>query len=143
MKTLRDYINLIESNSQGVAEGLDPNKRARLDDLIDKFQTATDPSYDSYGVDDHYDPDEVIAQIRQEFGDKIANDLESGAYKMHFPRDNHAHGHDPMSWKKPVDRQTKAGKMYKQDSDYRKNTIKSRYKLSGKSATGGVADNDK
>ncbi len=133
-----DYLNSVLQSiggEQGVAEGLDPNKRARLDDLINKFQTATDPSYDGYGVDDHYDPEEVINQIRKEFGDKIASQIEAGADKMHFPRAGHQHGYDPLSWKKPVDRQTKAGKMYKQDSDYRKNTIKSRYSLSGKSST--------
>jgi hypothetical protein len=55
---------------------------------------------------------------------------------MHFGRDNHDDGgyYDPLAWKKPVDRITKAGKMYKQDSDFRKNTIKSRYDLHDKSA---------
>jgi hypothetical protein len=125
---------------QGVAEGLESDQRARLDDLIDTYRTATDPSYDGYGVDDHYDPDEVLDQIRREFGDRVADQIESGTDKMHFPRKDHDQGYDPMSWRKPIDRQTKAGKMYKQDSDYRKNTIKSRYRLSGKSATEGVAE---
>jgi hypothetical protein len=40
-----------------------------------------------------------------------------------------------LGWKKGDTRVTKAGKMFKQDSDYMKNTIKSRYKLGGKSAT--------
>ncbi len=120
---------------ESFAEGMNPEKRSRLNDLIDQYRTATDPSYDSYGVDDHYDPDEVIAQIRQEFGDRIADQVEAGADKMHFPRAGHQYGYDPLGWKKPIDRQTKAGKMYKQDSDYRKNTIKSRYRLGGKSAT--------
>jgi hypothetical protein len=125
---------------QGVAEGLDSDQRARLDDLIDTYRTATDPSYDGYGVDDHYDPDEVLDQIRREFGDRVADQIEAGTDKMHFPRKDHDQGYDPMRWRKPIDRQTKAGKMYKQDSDYRKNTIKSRYRLSGKSATEGVAE---
>jgi hypothetical protein len=125
---------------KGIAEGLDPNKRARLDDLIDQYRTATDPEA-YYGLDGEYgDPDEIIAQIRQEFGDNVANKVEAGADKMHFPRQHHTHGYDPMSWKEPVDRITKGGKMYKQDSDFRKNTIKSRYKLGGKSATEGVAE---
>tara|TARA_R110000868_G_scaffold87897_1_gene245438 strand:- start:428 stop:2584 length:2157 start_codon:yes stop_codon:yes gene_type:complete len=124
---------------QGVAEGLDSNQRARLDDLIDTYRNATDPSDDGYGVDDHYDPDQVLDQIRQEFGDNVANKVEAGTDKMHFPRQGHSQGYDPMDWREPVDRVTKAGKMYKQDSDYRKNTIKSRYRLSGKSATEGVA----
>lgn len=126
---------LWEPKSEGTVESLDTDSRTRLDDLIDQYRTATDPSYDGYGVDDHYDPDEVIAQIRQEFGDRIADQVEAGADKMHFPRAGHQYGYDPLGWKKPIDRQTKAGKMYKQDSDYRKNTIKSRYRLGGKSAT--------
>jgi hypothetical protein len=124
---------------QGVAEGLDPDKRARLYDLIDQYRTATDPEA-YYGLDGEYgDPDEVIAMIRSEFGDKIADQLEAGADKMHYPRHDIQRS-DPLGWKKPVDRITKAGKMYKQDSDYMKNTIKARYKNSGKSATEGVAE---
>jgi len=120
-------------------EGMDVEKRGRLNDLIDQYRTATDP--DDYYNDEGYDPDEVIAQIRSEFGDKIASQLEAGADKMHYPRPGHSDWKpDPLSWKKPVDRITKAGKMYKQDSDYMKNTIKSRYKLSGKSASEGVEE---
>ena len=118
-------------------EGLDPEKRGRLNDLIDLYRDATEP--DDYYDRGDYEPEEVIDMIRQEFGDKIASQVEAGADKMHFPR----HGiqrSDPLGWKKPADRITKAGKMYKQDSDYMKNTIKSRYKLSGKSATEGVEE---
>jgi hypothetical protein len=122
-------------SEQGVAEGMDPDKRSRLDDLIDKYKDSVDPEYDSYGSDDHYDSDDIIAQIRSEFGDNIADQVEAGAEKMHFGRPGHKHGYDPLGWRKPIDRQTKAGKMFKQDSDYRKNMVKSRYKLSGKSAT--------
>ena len=123
---------------QPVAEGLDPEKRARLDDLIGMYRDSTDPSdyYDS----EYEDPEEVLSMIRAEFGDRVADQIEAGTDKMHFPRKDHDQGYDPMSWRKPIDRQTKAGKMYKQDSDYRKNTIKSRYRLSGKSATEGVAE---
>ena len=127
-------------DEEGVAEGLDPEKREILDNLIDQYRTATDPEA-YYGLDGEYgDPDEIIAQIRAEFGDKIADQLEAGADKMHYPRHD-IQRNDPLGWKKPVDRITKAGKMYKQDSDYMKNTIKSRYNLSGKSATEeGVAE---
>ncbi len=115
-----------------LAEGLTPERRARLDDLISQFSDSVDPSdYGSY-----MDSDEIIDTIRKEFGDKIARQVEAGAEKMHFPRPGHTSWKaDPLGWKRPVDRQTKAGKMYKQDSDYRKNTIKSRYALGGKSAT--------
>ncbi len=130
-----EYDDWKAMNEQDVAEGLDPNQRARLDDLISDYQDATDPSdYGSY-----LEPDEIIDTIRSEFGDKIADQVEAGAEKMHFGRHDIQRS-DPLGWKKPVDRITKAGKMYKQDSDYMKNTIKSRYKLSGKSATEDVEE---
>jgi hypothetical protein len=117
-----------------IEEGFSSEKRERLDDLISQFENSVDPSVDDY--DNEYgNPDDIIDQIRTEFGDKIADQVEAGARKMHFPRDNHTHGYDPLSWKKPVDRQTKAGKLYKQDSDFRKNIIKSRYKNRGRSST--------
>ena len=127
-----------EESEEGVTEGLDPDKRARLDDLIGMYRDSTDPSdyYDS----EYEDPEEVLNMIRAEFGDRVASQIEAGTDKMHFPRKDHDQGYDPMSWRKPIDRQTKAGKMYKQDSDFRKNTIKSRYRLGGKSATEGVAE---
>jgi hypothetical protein len=140
-KVAREQLGLIKMiragrvGKKGVAEGMDPNKRSRLDDLIDQYKDSVDPEYDSYGSDDHYDSDDIIAQIRSEFGDNIADQVEAGAEKMHFGRPGHKHGYDPLGWRKPIDRQTKAGKMFKQDSDYRKNMVKSRYKLSGKSAT--------
>lgn len=131
--------NYGNSKNEGVAEGLDPVNKRRLYDLIELYRDATDPS--DYYDRDLEDPDEVIAMIRSEFGDKIANQVEAGADKMHYPRHDIQRS-DPLGWKKPVDRITKAGKMYKQDSDYMKNTIKARYKNSGKSATEGVAEGD-
>lgn len=134
------YIFSPDDIVQGVGEGLEPEKRKRLDDLIDQYRSATDPS--DYYDREYSDPEEVIELIKLEFGDKVASQVEAGADKMHFSRPGHTSWKaDPLGWKKPVDRMTKAGKMYKQDSDYRKNTIKSRYKLSGKSATEGVAEN--
>jgi hypothetical protein len=133
----KEYEALKAKNTgkkQGVSEGFDARQRTRLNDLIDLYRDSIDPN----PYTDADDPDDVILRIRQEFGDKIADQVEAGARKMHFPRDNHVMGRgDPLSWKQPVDpdRITKKGKMYKQDSDYRKNTIKSRYKLSGRSST--------
>ncbi len=131
---------VLDRKLKDVAEGLDPDKRSKLDDLIDQYRNSVDPSYDPYDSDEHYDSDDIIDQIRSEFGDKIADQVEAGAEKMHFGRPGHKHGYDPLGWRKPIDRQTKAGKMFKQDSDYRKNMVKSRYKLSGKSATESVAE---
>jgi hypothetical protein len=117
---------------QGVAEGLDSDQRARLDDLIDTYRDATDPSDDGYGVNDHYDPDEVLDQIRREFGDNIASKVEAGTDKMHFPRQGHSQAYDRLSRKDPVSRITKTGKMYKQDSDFRKNNIAAKFRVNGK-----------
>ena len=126
-------------DQKDMMEGLDPEKRARLNDLIDQYRNATDPEQDYYSGDDIYDEDEVIELIRAEFGDKIASEVQAGADKMHYPRHG-IQGYDPLSWKQPANRITKAGKMYKQDSDYRKNMIKSRYKLRGKSATESMSE---
>lgn len=131
------YSDVDKVDEEGVVEGLDPEKRQRLDDLIDQYRDATDPN--DYYDRDYDDPDEVIAQIRSEFGDKVADEVESGSEKMHYGRHD-TQRNDPLSWKKPVDRMTKAGKMHKQDSDFMKNTIKSRYNLSGKSATESVQE---
>lgn len=134
----RKFGNAGQFKEQGVAEGLDPEKRSRLDDLIGMYRDSTDPA--DYSDYEYEYPENVLNMIRAEFGDRIASQIEAGTYKMHFPRKDHDRGYDPMSWREPIARQTKAGKMYKQDSDFRKNGIKSRYRLSGKSATEGVAD---
>lgn len=108
----------------GVAEGMAPNKRARLDDLIDQYRAATDPEA-YYGLDGEYgDPDEIIAQIRQEFGDNVATKVDAGADKMHFGREHRSFSHDPYDWKKSP-RVTRSGKINKQDSDAMKRSIKS------------------
>ena len=127
-----------EAPEDNLDESMDPEKRSRLDDLIGMYRDSTDPSdyYDS----EYEDPEEVLNMIRAEFGDRVASQVEAGTDKMHFPRKDHDQGYDPMSWRKPIDRQTKAGKMYKQDSDYRKNTIKARFNNRGSSAIEGVEE---
>lgn len=119
--TAADYV---ESNKeQDMAEGLDPIKKIRLNDLIELYRDSTEPNaYYDREIDD---PDEVIAMIRSEFGNKIADQVAAGAKKMHYPR----HGiqrSDPLGGNRPVDRMTKAGKMYKQDMDFRKRMSKYR-----------------
>jgi len=121
-----------DDKEQGVAEGMDPDQRARLDDLIDQYRTASDPEA-YYGLNDEYgDPDEIIGQIRQEFGDNIASKVEAGTDKMHYPRQGHSQSYDRLSQKDPVDRTTKGGKMFKQDSDFRKNNIAAKFRVNGK-----------
>jgi hypothetical protein len=75
--------------------------------------------------DDAPDPDEVINQIRQEFGDKIADTLEQGP-SSHFTRNNHSIGHDPLDSYGATNRITKLGKVNKQDVSALKNRIKQR-----------------
>jgi hypothetical protein len=108
--------------SKNVLEGLSSNQRSRLDDLISQYRDATDPmGYD----DDAPDPDEVINQIRQEFGDKIADTLEQGP-SSHFTRNNHSIGNDPLDSYGSTNRITKLGKVNKQDISALKNRIKQR-----------------
>jgi hypothetical protein len=136
-----DVVDTMASyGAHGLEEGLDPIKRARLDQLIDQFHAATEPggAWDF----DEMDDEEVIAQIRQEFGDKIADQVASGSHKMHYGRQGMQRS-DPLGWKKGnQNRVTKAGKLFKQDSDFMKNTIKSRYRLGGRSATESVAEDE-
>lgn len=116
---------------ESITEKLAPEQKSRLDDLIDQFRDAVDPEADYAFDGDPPDPEEIIAQIRSEFGDKIADIVDSGAHKMHFPRQGHSRGYDDLAMKSPVSRFTKVGKMYKQDKDFRMNQI--RQKLSRKS----------
>ncbi len=108
-----------------VAEGLDSEKKARLKDLIDAYSDATDPEY----MGDE-DSDDIIAQIRAEFGDSTADSIVNGP-SMHFPRPGHSMGHDDLEFRQmrknmSPNRITKLGKLHKQDSDAMKRDIKSK-----------------
>jgi len=106
---------------QDMTEGLDPEKKQRLKDLIDQYRDATDPEA-SYELD----AEEVIAQIRQEFGDRTADSVEQGP-SMHYPRPGHSMGYDPMQYKSSP-RITKSGVLNKQDVGSMKRDIKQRFK---------------
>jgi len=110
---------------QDMAEALDPEKKQRLKDLIDQYRDATDPEeYPGDDEDEYLSAEEVIAQIRQEFGDKTADSVEQGP-SMHYPRPFHKMGYDPMQWKvRP--RITKSGVLNKQDVGSMKRDIKQR-----------------
>lgn len=116
----------VQPVSESVMERMDPEKRARLKDLIGQFSDSVDPSdYASY-----LDPDEVIDTIRQEFGDRIADQVRAGAEKMHFGRGYGYSGMgDPLSknmrGKTGDYRTTKKGKMHGQDVLALKSRIKS------------------
>ena len=112
---------ITSSKSEELDEDFDPTRKQRLDDLIDQYKYATDPiGYD----DDAPDPDEVIAQIRQEFGDKIADTIEQGP-SSHFPRDNHSRGYDPLD-RNNSPRITKSGMVNRQDVSALKGNLKQR-----------------
>jgi len=107
-------------------EELDPKKKQRLKDLIDQYRDATDPEA-YYGLNDEYpDSEEVIAQIRHEFGDRTADSVEQGS-SMHYPRPGHSMGDDPMQYKSSP-RITKSGVLNKQDVESMKRDIKQRLK---------------
>lgn len=137
MERLRDIVDGPKAlpapgmELESITEKLAPEQKSRLNDLIDQFRDAVDPDADYAFDGDPPDPEEIIKQIRSEFGDKIADIVDSGAHKMHFPRQGHSMGYDDLAMKSPASRFTKAGKMYKQDKDFRMNQI--RQKLARKS----------
>lgn len=123
--SLKEYIEEVEDikTSQTIVEGLDSEKRARLDQLIDMFRDSTEP--DDYYHREYENSEEVIDMIRQEFGDNIADTVASGADKMHSPRPGHSMDIDPMQFKGSP-RVTKLGKINRQDVDAMKRGIKGR-----------------
>jgi hypothetical protein len=124
------WIKQVEQSLGGndLEEALDPEKKERLNSLIDAYTDATDPEY--MGDDDHED---IIAQIRAEFGDRTADSIANGP-SMHFPRPGHSMGHDDLEFKQmrknmSPNRITKTGKLHKQDSDAMKRDIKNKFEV--------------
>jgi len=107
----------VTENKQDVAEGLDSEQKQRLNDLIDAYRDATDP--DAY---EYVDPDDIVDQIRQQFGDKIADTVSQGP-SMHYPRPGYDTGSDRLA-NKSSPRVTKSGKINKQDAEFMKRNIK-------------------
>jgi hypothetical protein len=107
-----------ELQEDDMSEGLDPAQKQKLKSLIYAYRDATDPE----GYSDE-DPDEIIDQIRQEFGDKIADTISQGP-SMHYPRPDHVSGvYDPLA-NKSSPRVTKLGKINRQDAETMKRNIK-------------------
>jgi hypothetical protein len=107
-----------ELQEDDVAEGLDSEQKQRLNDLIDAYRDATDP--DAY---EYVDPDDIVDQIRHQFGDKIADTISRGP-SMHYPRPGHGSGRpDPLADRRSA-RVTKSGKINKQDAEFMKRNIK-------------------
>ena len=88
---------------------------------VSAMRKATDPDSDG-GMDS----DRIVARARKHHGNKFASDLESGAHKMHFPRQGHVYGSDKLSNRTPS-RVTKSGKANKQDISALKSKLKPRY----------------
>jgi predicted RNA-binding Zn-ribbon protein involved in translation (DUF1610 family) len=109
-----------------VAEGLDSEQKQRLNDLIDAYRDATDP--DAY---EYVDPDDIVDQIRQQFGDKIADTISQGP-SMHYPRPGYDTGYDRLA-NKSSPRVTKSGKINRQDAEFMKRNIKQKLGRTNKS----------
>ena len=113
---------------------LTPERQNRLDSLRDELESATDPEKDAYDDYDGRDANEIINDIRAEFGDQIANQIGDGIYAMHFPRQDK--NQDIFATDKLADkvkygstsyRTTKDGKMNQQDVGKIKNYYKRGY----------------
>jgi len=115
---------------------LTPNQKEefhRLNTLRDELRLSIDPDNEYYDYDGR-DEVEIRADIRAEFGDKIADQIEDGEYEMHYPRDTGVPGFqspDKLArrekWGHNKYRVTKSGKMNKQDVNRMKNQYKRGY----------------
>ena len=125
---------LIKEEIINILEGkLSTPQQNRLDSLRDELRSAIDPEkeYNDYGG---RDAEEIRADIRAEFGDKIADQIEDGEYEMHYPRATGVPGFqasdklsDKEKWGYNKYRITKGGKMNKQDISKIKNYYKRGY----------------
>jgi hypothetical protein len=121
---------------------LSPEQRERLDELIGMFSSAVDPEADYYRSEDDLSADEIINIIRSEFGDHVAQQVDDGAYIMHFPRDNNEGWSPGKNFSDPLDIKKeprilktgpRAGKMHPQDIDTRKRQLRSKFASNRKS----------
>lgn len=134
---LKQYLKegkLIKEN-KSLNERLSPSQQDRLDSLRDELVSVLDPSsgseyYDYRGREE----EDIRMDIRKEFGDKIANQIEDGEYEMRFPRYRgvpFTQHPDKLAQKEKSGgnryRVTKSGKMNKQDVNRMKNQYKKGY----------------
>lgn len=87
---------------------------------VSAMRSATDPEGEGDGGE------KVVARARKNHGEKFAKDLESGAGKMHFPRDNHSSGVFGDRLAGFPTKVTKSGKANKQSVNALKNRIRDR-----------------
>ena len=119
---IREEIHKILSEGK-----LSPERQERLDSLIDELRFATDPDNEYYDYDGR-DEDEIMSDIRLEFGNKIADQISDNNF--HYPRHGWTPTKDPLEDKEESfqsSRITKGGKMYQQDINRRKNYYKRGY----------------
>ena len=101
---------------------LSKEQQEDLEDYIEELIWVTDPESDYDGRS----PFEILDDIRSEFGDKIADDLENGMHMFHYPRRPLAKGtigRDKLSRREPT-RIAKSGKIDKRSALGKKNAIK-------------------
>jgi len=123
-----------EEISKVLSEGkLSPEQQERLDSLRDELRSSIDPDNEYYDYEGR-DEVEIRADIRLEFGDKIADQIEDGEYEMHYPRKTEVpgfQGDDKLAkkerWGYNKYRTTKSGKMHRQDVEAMKNRYKRGY----------------
>jgi hypothetical protein len=129
MKTLRDYINLIETAQQGVAEG-------SLNEFApDGFNGGDD--------DEGFSPD--IAKMAQEDGFTKGASLADGATLERAMSINHWHSQHGGMYKQHFAKGFKAGRMNKVKHDNRQYNLNLKLMKDGSIRYGeqGVADGDK
>ena len=129
LKSIQEaYINMkMNEGKQTLEEKLSSSEQKELDKLIDKVFELSDPEY--MGSESVDNISKYINQIKDKFGEKIANDVESGIAKMHYPRhksNSKSVGLDKLA-SRGGSRTTKDGKANKQDLSKLKNQIKRGY----------------
>jgi len=112
-----EMINMLFS------EGYDLDEAVSKSGYVELARRVSDPDYE--GNTDH---DAVVARARKAHGDKFANDLSSGASKMHFGRDNRSSGYDKLKYRTNRSMNpshvTKSGKLTKSSQKGLKSSLK-------------------
>jgi len=107
------------------------SENKELTDLVDEFRSSTDPDNDNGYDSDYREPEEIISDIRSKFGDKIADQVESGKGEMHYGREYSDGGDDLASKQRSLgyspNLTTKSGKMHKGSISKMKNYYKRGY----------------
>jgi len=129
LKSIQEaYVGMkLNEGKETLEEKLSSGEQKELDKLIDKIYELSDPDY--MGSESPESINKYLDQIKNNFGEKIANDVESGIAKMHFPRHKmnvKSIGLDKLA-ARDSSRTTKGGKANKQDLKKLKNQIKRGY----------------